>query len=184
MTNNVTCYLLLWHWSVPMEAHLKLTHDKILQSAKQQTWQISQPCDFKITCDFQVLLISLGVSTVKWTTLDLGTSLSKSDSKLYTNFGFCEKIVSFLKKLIYKAKQIMLAKKSQKKSSWFRKRCKWWWWTRNCHGGVTPLSSWTPRATKKNLLLESCTTKMGQNFIKFISWVDIHSTYEIVKNGN
>ena len=34
------------------------------------------------------------------------------------------------------------------------------------HGGVTPLSSWTPHATKKNLILVSCTTKMGQNLIK------------------
>ena len=51
-------------------------------------------------------------------------------------------------------------------------------------GGVTPLSSWTPRAAKKNLLLVICITKMGQNFINFFSWVDIHDIYYIVKTGN
>ena len=51
-------------------------------------------------------------------------------------------------------------------------------------GGVTPLSSWTPRAAKKNLLLVICITKMGQNFINFFSWVDIHGIYYIVENNN
>jgi hypothetical protein len=32
----------------------------------------------------------LGASTVKWTTLDPCTCLSKSDPKLYTNFEFHE----------------------------------------------------------------------------------------------
>ena len=30
---------------------------------------------------------------------------------------------------------------------------------------------------QKNLLLVSCITKMGQNFINFFSWVDIHGIY-------
>ena len=34
-------------------------------------------------------------------------------------------------------------------------------------GEVTTLSSWEPRANKKNLLFLSCITKMGQNFINF-----------------
>ena len=33
--------------------------------------------------------------------------------------------------------------------------------------GCTPLSSWTPRAIKKNLRFTWCITKMGQNFINF-----------------
>ena len=40
----------------------------------------------------------MGASTVKWTTLDPCTGLSESDSKLYTNFEFCEeKIINNLK---------------------------------------------------------------------------------------
>ena len=35
--------------------------------------------------------------------------------------------------------------------------------------GGTPLSSWIPRAAQENLLLLSCITKMGQNFINFFS---------------
>jgi hypothetical protein len=52
------------------------------------------------------------------------------------------------------------------------------------HGEVTPLSSWTPRAAKTNLLLVICITKMSQNFIKCFSWVDIHGTCYIVENHN
>ena len=36
-------------------------------------------------------------------------------------------------------------------------------------GGVTPLSSRTPRAAKKNLPLVICITEMGQNFINIYS---------------
>ena len=32
----------------------------------------------------------LGASTIKWTTLDPCLVFSESDSKLYTNFEFCE----------------------------------------------------------------------------------------------
>jgi hypothetical protein len=56
--------------------------------------------------------------------------------------------------------------------------------TMKLHGEVTPLSSWTPRAAKKNLLLVICITKTSQNFINFFSWVDIHGTYYIVENDN
>ena len=52
------------------------------------------------------------------------------------------------------------------------------------HREVTPLSSWEPCANKKNLLFLSCTTKMGQNFINFFSWVDIHGIYYMVKVDN
>jgi hypothetical protein len=51
-------------------------------------------------------------------------------------------------------------------------------------GEVTTLSSWEPCANKKNLLFLSCITKMGQNFINFFSWVDIHGIYYIVKIYN
>ena len=37
---------------------------------------------------------------------------------------------------------------------------------------------------QKNLFFLSCITKMGQNFINFFSWVDIHGIYYIVKIGN
>ena len=52
------------------------------------------------------------------------------------------------------------------------------------HGEITPLSSWKPRANKRNLLFLSCITKMGQTFINFFSWVDIHGIYYIVKFDN
>ena len=52
------------------------------------------------------------------------------------------------------------------------------------HGGVTPLSSWTPRAAKKNLIFGNLHHQMGQNFVNFFSWVDIHGIYDIVENDN
>ena len=55
---------------------------------------------------------------------------------------------------------------------------------RSTHGGVTPLSSWTPRAAKKNLIFGNLHHQMGQNFINFFSWVDIHGIYDIVENDN
>ena len=59
---------------------------------------------------------SLGVaSIVKWTTLDPCTCLSESDSEEYTNFVFLWKIhhTKFKNILMYKAKQMLLTKKSQ-----------------------------------------------------------------------
>jgi hypothetical protein len=41
-----------------------------------------------------------GASTVKWTTLDLCTGFSESDSRQYSNHEFCEgkkKIINILK---------------------------------------------------------------------------------------
>ena len=52
------------------------------------------------------------------------------------------------------------------------------------HGGDTPLSIWTPRAAEKNLIFGNVHHQMGQNFINFFSWVDIHGIYDIVENDN
>ena len=52
------------------------------------------------------------------------------------------------------------------------------------HGEVTPLSSWTSRAAKTNLLSVSCITKMSQNFIKMFTWVDILGNYYEVEKNN
>ena len=51
-----------------------------------------------------------GASMVKWTTHVLCIGLTKSDSKLYINFEFCEaKNHKYFKNtLIYKAKKFML----------------------------------------------------------------------------
>jgi hypothetical protein len=51
-------------------------------------------------------------------------------------------------------------------------------------GEVTPLSSWKPCATEKNLHFLSCITNMGQNFIKCFLGVDIHGIYYIVETDN
>ena len=62
----------------------------------------------------------MGASTVKWTCPDPCLELSESDSKLYTNFNFCEeKTIDIKKILIYKAIQFMMTKKRKisKKSS-------------------------------------------------------------------
>ena len=37
---------------------------------------------------------------------------------------------------------------------------------------------------KKKILFLNCITKMGQNFIKFLPWVDVHNIYYIGRNGN
>ena len=125
VTNNVTCYFLS-HWLVPMEAHLKLTHVKFLQSAKQQHVTNFTTMCLLITCEFEFLLISLGASTVKWTTLALGTSLTRSDSKLYYDFEFCEKIVNILKTYwSTKPSNLCWPKNPQKKSTLFWRWCKW-----------------------------------------------------------
>ena len=58
----------------------------------------------------------VGASTVKWTTHDPCLVLSGSDLILCTNFIFCEERNhrQFKNKMIYKAKQIMMTKKSKK----------------------------------------------------------------------
>ena len=63
---------------------------------------------------------------VKYTTPLPCIGLSESDSKLYTNFEFCEgKNHKHLKNtLIYKAKQFMLTIVFQEKSTYFRRWCK------------------------------------------------------------
>ena len=52
------------------------------------------------------------------------------------------------------------------------------------HGGHTSLYFVWTRALKKRILLLSWITKMGQNFIVFFPWVDIHGIYYTIKNGN
>jgi hypothetical protein len=49
------------------------------------------------------------------------------ESKLYTNFEFCEEKKQrwFKKTLIYKAKQNLMKNKSQEKSTYFNRQCKW-----------------------------------------------------------
>ena len=42
----------------------------------------------------------------------------------------------------------------------------------------------TPRAAKKNLMEGNLHHQMGQIFINFFSWVDIHGIYDIVENDN
>jgi hypothetical protein len=51
-------------------------------------------------------------------------------------------------------------------------------------GEVTPLSSWKPCATEKNLHFTKRITKISQFFFHFFSRVDIHSIYYIVKICN
>ena len=50
--------------------------------------------------------------------------------------------------------------------------------------GVDLDLSWPPRAAKKNLMEGNLHHQMGQNFINFFSWVDIHGIYDIVENDN
>jgi hypothetical protein len=50
-------------------------------------------------------------------------------------------------------------------------------------GGDLDLS-YSLRATKKNLMEGNLHHQMGQNFINFFSWVDIHGIYDIVENDN
>jgi len=50
--------------------------------------------------------------------------------------------------------------------------------------GVHSIVKLNTMCKKKNPLFLSCITKMGQNFINFFSWVDIHGIYYILKNGN
>ena len=54
--------------------------------------------------------MSVGASTVKYTTSLPYIGLNESDSKLYNDFTFCEgKIINISKNtLLYKAKQFML----------------------------------------------------------------------------
>ena len=58
-----------------------------------------------------------GASMVKYTTPLSSINLNESDSKLYTNFEFCEgkKHKRLENTLIYKAKQFMLTKKISRK---------------------------------------------------------------------
>ena len=64
----------------------------------------------------------MGASTVKWTTHDPCLVLSGSDSKLHTNFGYCEEN----NVLIYKAMQFTMTNlKFQEKSTYVRRWCKW-----------------------------------------------------------
>ena len=50
--------------------------------------------------------------------------------------------------------------------------------------GVDLDLSWPPHAAKKNLMEGNLHHQMGQNFINFFSWVDIHGIYDIVENDN
>jgi hypothetical protein len=65
----------------------------------------------------------MGASTVKWTTPNPCLVFSENDSKLYTNFEVCEKRNHKHSRniLIYKAKQIMMAKKIPRKTYVFYK---------------------------------------------------------------
>ena len=69
----------------------------------------------------------LGPSAVKWTTPDPCLGSSESDSKLYTNFEFCEeKFHRHSKKHIeLQVKQFMMEKKIHEKSTYFKRRSKW-----------------------------------------------------------
>ena len=70
----------------------------------------------------------MGVSMVKWTTLDPCLGLNESDPKLYTNVEFYEiEIHKHLENIcIYKAKQFMFTKKQfQTTYIYFRRWCKW-----------------------------------------------------------
>ena len=71
--------------------------------------------------------MGMGASTVQWAALDPCLVFNESDSKLSTNFEFCEEKNHghFKNILIYKAKQIMMTKKIQKKSIYFRRQYKW-----------------------------------------------------------
>jgi hypothetical protein len=51
-------------------------------------------------------------------------------------------------------------------------------------GEVSPLSSYKPCATEKNLHFLICITKRGQTFIKKNLGVDIHGIYYIVETDN
>ena len=51
-------------------------------------------------------------------------------------------------------------------------------------GGGHCIVKFNTMCGQKNLLLVSCIIKMGQNFINWFSWLDIHDIYYIVKNGN
>jgi hypothetical protein len=67
--------------------------------------------------------VLLGASTYEYTTPLPCVGLGESDSKLYTNFEFCEeKNKKQLKNiLIYKAKQFMLPNVFQEKSTYLRR---------------------------------------------------------------
>ena len=80
-----------------------------------------------------------GASTIKWTTPYPCLVLTESDLILCPNFKlFWRKIHRHFKYilLIYKAKQFMMTKESQEKSTYFRGWCKWcacrWCWANGC----------------------------------------------------
>ena len=82
------------------------------------TWKIPFKGNLKVAIlDPSLTKGGGGVSIVNYTTPLPCTGLSKSDSELYINFGFCEgKNFKHLKNtLIYKAKQSMLSKNISRK---------------------------------------------------------------------
>ena len=68
--------------------------------------------------DFLKYFLFEGSRAINWTTPDPCPVFSESDSKLYTDFEFCEEKNHwhFKNILIYKAQQIMMTKKISQKS--------------------------------------------------------------------